>query len=62
MKKKAMTDVERAIFHKRRLIARWKAEQEDWKAQAEEECRVLQKKIDRESVLIQALERGDLKP
>lgn len=52
----------RAIKTKRRIIANWIAKQQRFRAETEADCAAIQKKINRERILLESLERGSLQP
>lgn len=60
-KRMPMTPTQRELARRRKLIERWRAQQRAVRLKAEIQCQVLQRRIDRETILSEAIERGALK-
>lgn len=62
VKRVPMTPAQKEVARRRKLIERWRGQQRSAKAKAEVECSILQRRIDRETILVDAIERGALRP
>ena len=62
MKRQKMTPVQRAIHMKRCMISRMESEQRRIRYAADDRIAKIQKRIDVAKVIIEAMEKGTLKP
>ena len=62
MASKPLDPIEKALRRKRKTIMDWMEQQKNIRINADAEIDALQRKIDREQILLDAIKRGALKP